>query len=56
MGVCTRIDYGIFLGLCDNSVPLKEMLEAIEYAESLEMEERRTYARIEAFEIMNTLN
>ena len=56
MGVYSRIDYGIFLGLCDNSVSLKEMLDAIEYAEACEMEERRTLARIEANDIINTLN
>lgn len=56
MGCSPRIDYGIFLGLCDTSVSLGEMLDAIEYAEACEREELRTLARIEAHEIINTLN
>ena len=56
MGCSARIDYRIFLGLCDNSVSLGEMLDAIEYAEACEMEELRTLARIEAHEIINHLN
>ena len=56
MGCSHRIDYGIFLGLCDNSVALGEVLAAIEFAEACEMEERRTLARIEANDIINTLN
>ena len=56
MGCSPRIDYGIFLGLCDNSVSLREMLDAIEYAEACEMEELRTLARIEVHDIINTLN
>ena len=56
MGYYPRIDYGIFLGLCDNSVSLREMLDAIEFAEACEMEERRTLARIEANDIVNHIN
>lgn len=56
MGVYSRIDYGIFLGLCDNSVSLKEILAAIEFAEACEMEELRTLARIEANDIVNHIN
>ena len=56
MGVYSRIDYGIFLGLCDNSVSLKEILDAIEFAEAREMEELRTLARIEANDIVNHIN
>ena len=56
MGYSPRIDYGIFLGLCDNSVSLREMLDAIEFAEACEMEERRTLARIEANDIVNHIN
>lgn len=56
MGCYPRIDYGIFLSFCDNSVSLKEMLAAIEYAQSLDMEERRTLARIELNDVLNTLN
>ena len=56
MGCSARIDYGIFLGLCDNSVSLKDMLAAIEFAEACEMEELRTLARIEANDIVNHIN
>lgn len=56
MGCSPRIDYGIFLGLCDTSVSLGEMLDAIEYAEACEREELRTLARIEAHDIINHLN
>ena len=56
MGVYSRIDYNIFLGLCDNSVSLKEILAAIELAEACEMEELRTLARIEANDIVNHIN
>lgn len=56
MGVYSRIDYGIFLGLCDNSVSLGEILDAIEFAEACEMEELRTLARIEANDIVNHIN
>ena len=56
MGVYSRIDYGIFLGLCDNSVSLKEILAAIEFAEACEMEELRTLARIEANDIVKHIN
>lgn len=56
MGVYSRIDYSLFLGLCDNSVSLKEVLDAIEFAEACEREERRTLARIEANDIVNNIN
>ena len=56
MGCSPRIDYSIFLGLCDPSVSYNEMLEAIRFAESCDAEERRTYSVLEANDIVNHIN
>lgn len=56
MGGVSRIDYSIFLALCDNSVPYGEVIEAIRFAESCDAEERRTYSTLEANDIVNTIN
>lgn len=56
-GISSRIDYSIFLGLCDTiSVSYGEMLEAIRFAESCDAEERRTYSMLEANDIVNHIN
>lgn len=56
MGVVSRIDYSIFMALCDNSVSYGEVVEAIRFAESCEAEELRTYSTVEANDIVNHIN
>lgn len=56
MGVVSRIDYSIFMALCDNSVSYGEVVEAIRFAESCEAEELRTYSTVEANDIVNNIN
>ena len=56
MGGVSRIDYNIFMALCDNSVSYGEVVEAIRFAESCEAEELRTYSIIEANDIVNHIN
>lgn len=56
MGSVSRIDYSIFMALCDNSVSYGEVIEAIHFAEACEAEELRTYSIVEANDIIKTLN
>lgn len=54
MGCSARIDYKLFLRLCDGAVPLGEMLEAIEYCEKLEAEERGTDFACDLYDTIRT--
>ena len=56
MGCVQRIDYNIFMSLCDGSISPDEVAEAIAFAEACDQEERRTYSACLVKDIINNLN
>ena len=56
MGCVQRIDYNIFMSLCDCSITPDEVAEAIAFAEACVQEERRTYSACIINDIVNHIN